>query len=81
MSLEESAQLTIPVPFLRPTTQILGHILNDPLSEITLTLVVGYGCYVLSESTGANTSGVLAMVRRSTRETTTKCRYPKSGLA
>ena len=32
--------------------QFLGFILNDPLSEITTTLVVGYGCYVLAESTG-----------------------------
>ena len=42
--------------------QLLGYILNDPLAEITTTLIVGYGCFVLAESTGAHVSGVLAMV-------------------
>lgn len=41
---------------------MLGYILNDPLAEITTTLVVGYGSFVLAESTGLYTSGVLAMV-------------------
>jgi NhaP-type Na+/H+ or K+/H+ antiporter len=41
---------------------VLGFILNDPLSEITVTVVVGFGCYVLAESTGAHASGVLSMV-------------------
>jgi len=41
---------------------ILGFILNDPLSEITTTVVVGYGSFILAESTGLHASGVLAMV-------------------
>lgn len=41
---------------------MLGFIINDPLAEITTTLVVGYGSFVLAESTGLYTSGVLAMV-------------------
>lgn len=41
---------------------VLGFILNDPLSEITITLVVGYGSFIVAESTGLHASGVLAMV-------------------
>ena len=41
---------------------VLGFILNDPLSEITTTLIVGYGSFIMAESTGFHASGVLAMV-------------------
>ena len=41
---------------------VLGFILNDPLSEITTTLIVGYGSFIVAESTGLHASGVLAMV-------------------
>jgi len=41
---------------------VLGFILNDPLSEITTTLIVGYGSFIIAESTGLHASGVLAMV-------------------
>ncbi len=38
----------------------LGYILNDPASEITVTIVAGYGAYLLAEL--AEASGVLSMV-------------------
>jgi len=41
---------------------VVGLILNDPLSEITVTVVCGYGSYILAESTGVHASGVLSMV-------------------
>lgn len=40
---------------------MLGFILNDPASEITATVLCGYGAYLLAEVVDA--SGVLSMVR------------------
>lgn len=39
---------------------MLGFILNDPASEITATVLCGYGAYLTAEVLGA--SGVLSMV-------------------
>lgn len=39
---------------------MLGFILNDPASEITATVLCGYGAYLMAEVLGA--SGVLSMV-------------------
>ncbi|EWM21970.1 salt overly sensitive 1 [Nannochloropsis gaditana] len=42
------------------TSYILGVLLNDPASEITMTILCGYGAYLLAEL--AEASGVLSMV-------------------
>ena len=41
-------------------SKVLGFILNDPASEITATVLCGYGAYLTAEVLGA--SGVLSMV-------------------
>ena len=43
-------------------TRVVGHIFNDPLSEITVTLVACYASFVAAEGTDLRVSGVLAVV-------------------
>jgi NhaP-type Na+/H+ or K+/H+ antiporter/CRP-like cAMP-binding protein len=42
------------------SSAVLGFLLNDPASEITVTIIAGYGSYLLAEL--AEASGVLSMV-------------------
>ena len=41
---------------------LLGRIMNDLVSEVTLTLVAAYSCYLIAEGTELKVSGVLAVV-------------------
>lgn len=42
--------------------QLLGYIMNDPASEVTLVMSSTYACYLLAEGTSFVVSGVLAVV-------------------
>jgi len=41
---------------------IIGYIVNDPLAEIILTVIISYGTFALCESTELKVSGVLGLV-------------------
>lgn len=55
-------EMSSSIDFLYVWVQVLGFILNDPSSEITVTIITGYGAYLLAECTGIHASGVLSMV-------------------